>query len=104
MSFFWLYNSGKAKNQTINENNPTEIRFFGPAKNCKELGLLGYTLNGYYLVNGRDQSNTSGIEVIFCPFKQPKGFKESKNKEFSPFEVQLFYMKNWFNDTNWKKT
>jgi len=71
-----LYNSGKGKNKTEN-GNQANLKFYGPANNCKELGILGYTLNGFYLVNGKDQSNHSGIEVVFCRFKVPKGFEQS---------------------------
>ena len=73
-----MYNSGKEKNKTENRDK-NNLQFYGPAKNCKELGILGYTLNGFYLVIGKDQSDTRGIEVVFCRFKLPKGFKESKN-------------------------
>ncbi len=73
-----MYQSGKEKNQTKNRNK-ADLEIYGPVKNCKELGMLGYTLNGFYFVNGKDQSDTSGIEVVFCRFKLPKLFKESKN-------------------------
>ena len=63
--------------------NGNHSQFYGPAKNCKELGYLGYTLNGFYLVNGKDQSDTIGIEVVFCRFKLPKILKKSKKKQAS---------------------
>ena len=58
------------------DKNKTK-RFYGPATNCNELGKLGYTLNGLYLVDCKDQSKKSiKIEVIYCQFKQPNGIKE----------------------------
>ena len=44
--------SGKKKNETANANI-TDTRFYGPASNCDELAKLGYTLNGYYWVDGQ---------------------------------------------------
>ncbi len=70
--------SGRKKNETENENI-TDTRFYGPASNCDELAKLGYTLNGYYWVDGyKDQKNVSEIEMISCRFKQPYGSKEGK--------------------------
>ncbi len=74
-----LFNRRKSKNNTENENQD-DRQFYGPAKSCNELGNLGYTLNGYYLVNGKDKSERIGVEVVFCRFKQPQGVKESKSK------------------------
>jgi len=53
-------------------------RFYGPPTNCSELGLLGYTLNGYYLVNSKPANNAiksseTKIETVYCAFKQPDG-------------------------------
>jgi len=38
------------------ETAAVDTRFYGPARNCNELGKLGYALNGYYLVKGKDES------------------------------------------------
>ena len=54
-------------------------RFYGPPCNCSELGKLGYTLNGYYLVNGSKSS--SEIEVLLCRFKLQPGENESNISE-----------------------
>lgn len=48
------------------EDNITET-FYGPSTGCIELGKLGYTLNGYYLLNGSEISNQ--VEVVLCQFK-----------------------------------
>jgi len=64
------FNSGEPKNET------DEARFYGPATSCEELGKLGYTLNGLYLVDCKDKSLKVKIEVIECRFKQPHGSKE----------------------------
>lgn len=50
------------------------MQFYGPAANCDELGKLGYTLNGYYLVKKMQQEmqNHEGvIGVVYCLFQQP---------------------------------
>ena len=61
----------------IDKGTATDTTFYGPATNCNELGNLGYTLNGYYLVKGNDESKS--IEAVFCRFKLPRGSKTSKN-------------------------
>ena len=35
--------------------NEADQQLYGPATNCNELGKLGYTLNGYYLIGGKEQ-------------------------------------------------
>jgi len=52
-----------------------DTRFYGPASNCNELGRLGYTLNGYYLVKGKDESIRISIEAVLCRFKLPEETK-----------------------------
>jgi len=57
------------------EDESTKIgrTFYGPATDCDELGMLGYTLNGFYIVKGKDESTSSNkIEVIYCRFSQPR--------------------------------
>jgi len=46
-------------------------RFYGPPTSCEELGKLGYTLNGFYLIKGIDESNSTRIKTVYCQFKQP---------------------------------
>lgn len=48
---FW---QGGSKNDT---NQHTIPRFYGPPSNCSDLSLLGYTLNGYYLVKQAKSNN-----------------------------------------------
>ena len=66
------------------EGNETEGQiiskkyFYGPATNCKELSILGYTLNGFYLVKGKGSSKNTKVEIISCQFKQVSGLKEGK--------------------------
>ena len=53
--------------------------FYGPATSCDDLAALGYTLNGNYLVNGKNLSeNQHEIEMIACLFKKPPGLEEGK--------------------------
>jgi len=61
-------------------NNETEVeanakRFYGPPTSCDDLNKLGYTLNGYYLIKGKEKSNASQIQVTYCRFHQPTGVK-----------------------------
>lgn len=49
-----------------------------PPSNCKELGKLGHTLNGYYLVHHNENvavkpSPENKIQVILCRFQLPPG-------------------------------
>ena len=75
----WMYyhlmkRSGKEKNDTEEEQNVPKP-FYGPPGNCTDLSKLGYTLNGYYLVNGSKSS--SSIEVVLCRFQVPSGVNQS---------------------------
>jgi len=65
--------SGTEKNDTEEGNVPQQ--FYGPPNNCVDLSKLGYTLNGYYLVNG--SKNSSNIEIVLCRFQLPPGVNES---------------------------
>ena len=64
----------------------SQFRFYGPATGCNDLGRLGYTLNGFYLVQEKENhstnsisSNNRQIEIVECNFKHnPKLGKESK--------------------------
>ena len=67
--------SGKEKNRTDDDQNSYLNRFYGTGTGCLELGKLGYTLNGFYLVNKEDRqplnSGTNNqIEVVECRFHQ----------------------------------
>ncbi len=57
--------------QERNETEEQMKRFYGPPHNCAELGMLGYTLNGYYLVKRKGQFNKSKIHTVYCQFKNP---------------------------------
>ena len=75
MEFYII--SEQDKNET--EEQKTVQRFYGPPGNCSELGKLGYTLNGYYLVNGSKSSRQ--IEIVLCRFKLPPGEKNSNSEQ-----------------------
>jgi len=61
------------------EEAAVDTRFYGPASNCNELGKLGFTLNGYYLVKGKDESISNSIEAVLCQFNLPEKSKGGKN-------------------------
>lgn len=68
------------RNDPKNETDQQVIRrFYGPPTNCSELAQLGYTLNGFYLVQSNNTSILNSnhglkIETIYCAFKQPDQF------------------------------
>jgi len=67
--------SKKEKNDTGNQD-VKDKRFYGPASNCFDISKFGYTLNGYYLVKGKNQTKNDQVEVLGCRFNHPNGFKE----------------------------
>ena len=84
----FLYHSGEEEKKTRNQNT-AESRFYGPATSCDELGKLGYTLNGLYLVDCKDKPSKDRLEVIICRFKQPNGSKEGNGK--TDFYLDLYF-------------
>jgi len=54
------------------DDDPPIRRFYGPPTNCSDLSLLGYTLNGYYLVKPVSETLDTLSETIYCAFKQPE--------------------------------
>ena len=85
----YLYHSGEEEKKTRNQNT-AESRFYGPATSCDELGKLGYTLNGLYLVDCKDKPSKDRLEVIICRFKQPNGSKEGNGK--TDFYLDLYFL------------
>ena len=56
------------------EDEEGNQQFYGPATSCEELGLLGYTLNGYYLVKKETDSTIKvKIQIVYCQFQQLRG-------------------------------
>ncbi len=44
------------------------------------MGILGYTLNGFYIVNGKD--NSGRFEVVLCQFSlPPQGANKKKGRK-----------------------
>ena len=68
------YNSGKEKKPTEEE----EMRFYGPATSCEELLKIGYTRNGFYLVQGVNATSNRHVEMVECLFTNSNGAKEGK--------------------------
>jgi len=73
--------------------------FKGPATSCDELGMIGYTLNGYYLVKAKAQSIDSShkIEVVYCQFYQPLGLNHRGTKDIYFRTFNLFSRINTIN-------
>jgi len=77
----------------IRKENETEVpRPNSNPFSCYDIGMLGYTLNGYYLVNGSDTAQRFG--VVFCQFRLPPGATKSKGI----LNVKHFVFDNLKND------
>ena len=75
---FYHISDGKSKNKT--EEKPVQ-RFNSNPANCDDLGKLGYTLNGFYIVNGISGS-LGRFVVTFCQFQlQLTGAKKRKGRD-----------------------
>ena len=74
----WFLFSKEAGDKKEKEKSSVGTRFYGPASNCKELGKLGYTLNGFYLVKGKGESGSNSVEAVLCQFKLPEESKGGK--------------------------
>jgi len=64
------------KDTSISDEREGQIdqKFYGPATSCDELGKIGYTLNGYYIVKAKPQSivrSSHKFEIVYCQFYQP---------------------------------
>lgn len=68
------FNNSNAEYQNLNRQ-PT---------NCKELNLLGHTLEGFYLVKGIDESGNNKVRTVYCTFMEENGkfdvLKRIKNR------------------------
>ena len=68
------------KENVFDKEQNLDRKFYGPATSCEELGMLGYTLNGFYMVQRKSKSSSGSsnkIDVVFCQFFQPET-KEGK--------------------------
>ena len=74
---FYHISDGKSKNKT--EEKPVQ-RFNSNPTNCDDIGKLGHTLNGFYIVNGSDSRGR--FVVTFDQFQlQQTGSKKRKGKD-----------------------
>jgi len=74
-----FYSETSEKNKTNNLSLKDTKRFYGPPASCDDLQKLGYTLNGFYLVNGEGLLNKNGFEIVLCRFEDAKGSTDGKN-------------------------
>ena len=60
---------------SITSSIKTTQKFYGQPSNCSDLSNMGYTLNGFYMVQPADHNNgnETKLETIFCAFQQPEG-------------------------------
>jgi len=64
---------GERKNETEQQKQMNPRRYEQPA-NCSDLSILGYTLNGFYLVKSDSNASTTiKLETVYCAFKQIEG-------------------------------
>ena len=99
---------GKKKSNT----DTGEERFYGPPTSCDDLQRLRYTLNGYFLIKGKGQSNANRIQVVYCQFQQPESsnkqsiIKFINEKKASPFSLnnKILNYNNRFGNFDWKRS
>jgi len=79
-----------------NDYNQNRNLFYGPPTNCSDLNRLGYTLNGFYMVqkptNDEKSTHITVLDAVYCNFKQEKTFNLSlveKPVLPSPFTAPL---------------
>jgi len=84
--------------QHVKQNNFTDEQnrklFYGPPTSCSDLAQLGYTLNGFYIVNKpriEDKiMNIKRLETTFCAFKQEGTYNPALvEKPVNPSSVPL---------------
>ena len=84
ITLFHLTFSGK-ENDPIDDDKIKNIdqKFYGPATSCDELGILGYTLNGFYIVKAKAQTTSSRFqfEIVYCQFYHPLGLRHQGTKK-----------------------
>ena len=83
-SFFVTYNRNKENENSQKSPPSTMLQLGQKPTNCEELELIGYNLNGFYLVQGKQEKAGSkiNIEAVYCdfsPFFKPQ--ISNKNKE-----------------------
>ena len=76
--------------QYVNKSSENQQNLNRQPTNCKELHLLGHTLDGFYLVKGSSK-NVKKIQAVYC------NFKESDGINFLPFiyflcKVKIFVL------------
>jgi len=77
IAYFYLVLSEKGENKTAAEQNVQRLN--SNPSNCNDIGILGYTLNGYYLVKSSERVGQLG--VFFCKFKLPPGANRCKDRQ-----------------------
>jgi len=69
------------KDKSISNLDEDDASFYGPPTSCFDLGKLGYTLNGYYLIKGQGPSNKTRIVTVYCDFRQSQAGEMSSPGE-----------------------
>jgi len=101
-NFLFVEHSGKERNYTDEDRSSTISRFYGPATGCLELGKLGYTLNGLYLVNGEGLQPSSNrqnnqIEVVECRFHQKMQHGSKQSNKYSRNTLKIDQCRTIYN-------
>ena len=74
---YFGFSDGEKKNEN---EEPAVRRFNSNPTNCDEIGKLGYTLNGFYMVNGSDSDER--FAIVICHFLlPPKGANKKTSME-----------------------
>jgi len=75
MYFYFYFSDEKGEKRTAEQNVQ---HLYNNPSNCNDIGMLGHTLNGYYLVNSTESAGRFGVS--FCQFKLPPGAETSKDR------------------------
>lgn len=60
--------------------------------------LLGYTLNGYYLIKKGNLRKNKNVGVVYCQFQQPQ--VQKKGKKINILKSILKLTNNYYNSEN----
>ena len=93
-------NSSKqpVQNNDNSSSSPTKTSSSKMPSSCKDLQLLGHSLNGFYSVQGIGKDSSSKIETIFCQFDLEQssgtvlaGNSTFRNDKFLPIYLPVIF-------------
>ena len=61
MYFYFYFSDEKGEKRTAEQNVQ---HLYNNPSNCNDIGMLGHTLNGYYLVNSTESAGRFGVCIF----------------------------------------